>query len=244
MANTDTASAPTPPKPEKLADRLKRLTQSVTHSVVLILSLALIVWISYDTFKGIPFLSNHSYMQFQLWVCVVFLCDFFIELLIAPDKKQYLKSRWFFFFISIPYLNLINLYNIVIPQDVIYYLRFVPLVRGAYSMAMVIGYISANRAVSLMAQYLAILAASTYILAMIFYYQELGVNPDVHSFWDALYWATMNMTTVGCYFAAVTTPGKVISVILPILGMLMLPLFTVYITDMVRKHSNTQQQQQ
>lgn len=243
MATTDTSSSPAP-KPQKLADRLKGITQSVTHSVVLVLSLALIVWISYDTFKGIPFLSNHTYMQFQLWVCVVFLCDFFIEFFLAHDKKQYLKDRWFFFFISIPYLNLINLYNIVIPQDVVYYLRFVPLVRGAYSMAMVMGYISANRAVSLMAQYVAILAASTYILAIIFYYQEYGVNPDVHSFWDAIYWAAMNMTTVGCYFAAVTTPGKVISVILPILGMLMLPLFTVYITDMVRKHNASAQQQQ
>lgn len=235
MATTDSTA---PAHTETAVQRMGRITQSLIHGVVLVLSLALIVWISYDTFKGIPFLSNHSYMQFQLWFCIVFLADFFIEMWISKDKKKYLKDRWFFFVISIPYLNLINQFNIVIPQDIIYYLRFVPLIRGAYSLAMVMGYISANRAVSLMAQYVAILAASTYILAMIFYYQEYGINPDVHSFWDALYWATMNMTTVGCYFAAVTPAGKVISVILPILGMLMLPLFTVYITDLVRKHSS------
>ena len=45
----------------------------------------------------------------------------------------------------------------------------------------------------------------------------------------------MNMTTVGCYFSAVTPAGKIISVVLPILGMLMLPLFTVYVTDRVTK---------
>lgn len=213
--------------------KFKRYTESISHTLVLILSLALIVYISYDTFMNKPFLSNHNYMMFQFWVCMVFLADFFIELSFANDKKKYLKSRWFFFLISIPYLNIINQYNFQFPEDVIYYLRFVPLIRGAYSLSMVIGYISNNRAASLLSQYVAILAAATYILGLIFYYQEYQVNPDVNSFWDALYWAAMNMTTVGCYFAAVTPVGKIISIILPIMGMLMLPLFTVFVTDQV-----------
>lgn len=219
------------------SSRVQQIIVDISHAVVLVLSVLLIVYISYDTFQQIPLLGNHHYMVFQFWVCVIFLADFFIELVLSKDKKAYLKHRWFFFLVSLPYLNIINHSNIVVPQDIIYYLRYVPLIRGAYSMSMVMGYISRNRAVSLMAQYVAILAASVYILALIFYYQEFGVNPDVQNFWDALYWATMNMTTVGCYFPAVTPPGKVISVILPILGMLMLPLFTVYVTDRVRHFS-------
>lgn len=233
MATTDTAPATAAAKKREL----RFIIQSVIHSIVLLLSLGLIVWISYDTFKGIPFLSNHAYMTFQLWVCIVFLADFFFELVLADNKKEYIKKRWLFFLISIPYLNIINVTSIVIPHDLLYYLRFVPLIRGAYSLAMVMGYISRNRAVSLMAQYVAILTAAVYILAMIFYYQEYGINTNVQNFWDALYWAVMNMTTVGCYFSAITPAGKVISVILPILGMLMLPLFTVYVTDQVRKYN-------
>ena len=162
------------------------------------------------------------------------------QVCIARNKKDYLKRRWFFFFISIPYLNLVNTFKITVPSDILFFLRFIPLVRGAYSLSMVIGYISTNRAASLMAQYTAILAALVYCLALIFYYEEYGLNPDVKSFWDALYWSAMNMTTVGCYFSAVTATGKVISVILPIGGMLMLPLFTAMVTSMVQNYDARQ----
>ncbi len=213
----------------------KQIIVGISHTVALILSLMLIVFISYDTFKSIPFLENHYYMVFQFWVCVMFLMDFFIELIYSDDKRQYLKRRWLFFLISIPYLNIINLFDFHLSEQVVYYMRFIPLFRGAYSLTMVMGYISKNRAVSLLSQYVAVLAAAVYILALIFYYQEYKVNPDVLSFWDALYWSSMNMTTVGCYFSAITPVGKIISVILPILGMMILPLFTVYVTDRVQK---------
>ncbi len=213
--------------------KAKRYTLSVTHAIELILSLLLIVYISYDTFMQIPFLSNRNYMTFQLIVCLVFIVLFFIELSLTDDKMKYFKSRWFFLLISIPYLNIINFYNIHIPADIVYYLRFVPLIRGAYALIIVLGYFSANRAVSLLTQYMGILITALYILALLFYYQEYGVNPDVNNFWDALYWSAMNLTTVGCSYSAVTPVGKIISVILPILGMLMLPLFTVFITNKV-----------
>lgn len=223
------------------AIRFRKDFQGAVHALVMALSVLLMVYISYDTFRNIPFLSNHHYMVFQFWVCVVFLADFFFELFQAESKREFLKRRWFFLFISIPYLNIINQYNIPLSHEVQFYLRFVPLLRGAYSMSMVMGYISKNRAVSLLSQYLAILLALLYILALIFYYEEHAVNPDVKSFWDALYWSALYITTVGGTFAAVTPMGKIISIILPIAGMLILPLFTVYFTSMVKNGSRKPQ---
>lgn len=217
-------------------DTLKKYIADIAHAAVLILSVALIAYISYDTFKQIPLLGNHRYMVFQFWVCVIFIADFFIEWALSPDPKHYFKHRWFFLAVSLPYLNIINIAHLDLPEHVIYYLRYVPLVRGAYSLSMVVGYISSNRAVSLMAQYVALLLATLYILSMVFYYEEHGINPAVKTFWDALYWASMNMVTVGCEFYAVTAPGKVISVVLPLLGLMLLPLFTVYVTDKVRSY--------
>lgn len=226
-----TKSKPAAPAPEKNG---RRYTADISHSVVLVLSLLLIVYISYDTFNGIPFLENHTYMTFQFWVCVAFMADFFIELFLAENKKSYLEGRWFFLIISIPYLNIINLTDITLSNQVLFYIRFIPLMRGAYSLSMVMGYISHNRAVSLMSQYMAILLQLVYIFSLIFYYEEHPVNPNVKSFWDALYWSAMNVTTVGCYFSAITPIGKIISIILPISGTLMLPLFTVVITSKVK----------
>lgn len=221
------------------SSKAARIFTDVIQGIVLVLSLALILFISYDTFQNIPFLQNHMYMTFQFWVCMVFLFDFFVCLVLAPNKKAYLKSRWFFLLISIPYLNLLNLMSwIELSPHVLYFIRFIPLVRGGYSLSLVVGYISRNRALSILTQYVVILLTLVYISSLIFYYEEHVLNPNVTSYWDALYWACMNVTTVGCYFSAVTVMGKVISVILPTAGMLMLPLFTVWVIDGVKQFNS------
>ena len=45
----------------------------------------------------------------------------------------------------------------------------------------------------------------------------------------------MNMSTVGCYINPVTVSGKIVAVILPVSGMIIFPLFTVYLTDYVTR---------
>ena len=68
---------------------------------------------------------------------------------------------------------------------------------------------------------------------MIFFVLENGVNTYVTSYGTALWWAFMNVTTVGCEIYAVTVTGKFLSVLLAAAGMLMFPIFTVYITHVI-----------
>ena len=203
------------------------------NSIVLILSAALIVWISIDTFEKIDFLSNPSYMRFQLWVCLIFIIDFFVGLYYNKNKKKYFKHRIFFLLVSIPYLNIINQMNIELSPEAIYFVRFIPLARAALAMSIVISYLSSNAVTSLTISYLTILVFITYFCSLIFYQRESGVNPDVDTYWTALWWSAMNMTTVGCSISPVTVAGKIVEVILPICGMIMFPLFTIYITNYV-----------
>ena len=93
---------------QKITPELKQKILNICHVTILILSVLLIVYISYDTFHNIMFLSNRNYMNFQLFVCVVFILDFFFELLIADDKWSYTKRRLVFLILSIPYLNIIH----------------------------------------------------------------------------------------------------------------------------------------
>lgn len=162
--------------------RRQRIVVDIIHFLVLVLSILLIVYISYDTFNDIPFLENHRYMEFQFWVCIFFLADFFLEWIYSPEKLKYLRARWFFFFISIPYLNIVNYWDIQLPQQALYYLRFIPLARGAYSLALVMGYISKNRATSLLWQYIALVGTLLYMLALLFYYEEHAINPLSRAF--------------------------------------------------------------
>ena len=44
----------------------------------------------------------------------------------------------------------------------------------------------------------------------------------------------MTATTAGCDIAAVTSVGRVISILLALAGMMLLPVFTVYLTTLIR----------
>lgn len=202
---------------------------------VFVLSAMLIVYISYDTFTGRNFLENHRYMRFQLWVCVFFIVDFFYELAFADDKRRYLKTRWLFLLLSIPYLNIITSMHILVSPAELYWVRFVPLGRATMALAIVVGYISKNRISSLLASYLLILVAFIYFGSIIFFNAERGLNADVSGYWSALWWACMDATTIGCDIQPVTAVGKVVSAVLACMGVLVFPLFTVYVTSLTRR---------
>ena len=68
------------------------------------------------------------------------------------------------------------------------------------------------------------------------------VNPLVHSYGDALWWAFMDVTTVGSNIIAVTVTGRVLSVLLAALGMMMFPIFTVYITNLIQQSNKRKKQ--
>lgn len=212
---------------------LGKIVVATMNFIVLALSVLMIVWISVDTFEKIPFMQNHRYMTFQFWVCVVFIIDFFIELIFTDNKWRFFRRRIVFLLLSIPYLNIINLMDIHLSHDALYFVRYIPLARGALAMSIVISYLSSNAVTSLFLSYIVIMILITYFCSLIFFSREYGVNPDIKSYWTALWWTAMNLTTVGCSIAPVTLSGKIIAVALPICGMIMFPLFTVYLTNYV-----------
>ena len=64
----------------------------------------------------------------------------------------------------------------------------------------------------------------------------------VTDYWSALWWAFMDVTTVGSNIIAVTVTGRVLSVLLAALGMMMFPIFTVYVTSLVQKRNQEKQE--
>ncbi len=230
MATTSTPAPALKPEPKS-----ERIIMTFMNIVVLILSAALISWISYDTFKRINFLENHAYMTFQYWVCMVFILDFFLGLYYADKKWSYIKRRFWFLILSIPVLNIVNYLHITLSPDALFFVRFIPLARGALALAIVVSYVSSNAVTSLFASYITIMLFIAYFCSLIFYQREAGVNPDVNSYWTALWWTMMNLSTVGCAISPVTVAGKIVAVILPISGMIIFPLFTVYLTDYVTR---------
>lgn len=205
------------------------------HTAVFVLSAMLIAFISYDTFAGIDFLRSDVYMRFQLWVCVFFIFDFFYELLFSADRRRYLKTRWLFLLMSVPYLNIITQLGIPVSHTGLYWIRFIPLGRATMALAIVVGYISKRRIASLLASYITILLAFVYFGSMIFFEAESGVNPAVKGYWNAIWWACMDATTIGCDIQPVTPVGKIVAAVLACMGVLVFPLFTVYVTSLFQR---------
>lgn len=232
-SNIPSATPAPPEEPLSEAQRLHRRLIMLLNLAVIVVSVILIVWISIDTFEKKPFLNDHSYMTFQLWVCIFFLADFFVELAYSKRKWRFFAHRLLFFLLSIPYLNIINLMHIELGADALYFIRFIPLARGALAMSIVIGYLSSNAVTSMFMSYLSIMVLVGYFCSLIFFSREYGVNPQVQSYWSALWWTAMNMTTVGCDISPVTVSGKIVAVVCPLCGMIVFPLFTVYLTNYV-----------
>ncbi len=213
----------------------RSIIPKISNLVVLALSVILIVWISYDTLNKIDLLRDSRYMTFQFWMCMFFIIDFFIGLHYAADRWRFARHHLLFLFLSIPFLNILNHTGIHLGSDALYFIRFIPLARGALAMAIVVSYLSSNTVNSVFFSYLVILVTVCYFCSLILFDREYGVNPDVTDYGTALWWACVQMTTVGCYINPVTPAAKVVEVVLPICGTIMFPLFTVYFTSYVTR---------
>ena len=208
----------------------KKGIYGILHIIILLMSLFLVISISIDTFKGIPFYTQSSYMKIQLWICIWFLFDFVLEFFLAKHKWRYIRT------------HIIAYYGWTFSPEVTYLLRFIPLLRGGYALAIVVGWLTYNRASSLFVSYLTMLLATVYFASLAFFVLEHKVNPLVTDYGDALWWAFMDVTTVGSNIIAMTTTGRVLSVLLAALGMMMFPIFTVYITNLIQQSNQKKKQ--
>ncbi len=204
------------------------------HGVVIIVSLLLIVYVSYDILNGIALVEAERYLAFQLFVCLVFLTSLFVDWYLAIHKWRFLVHNFLFLLVSIPYLNVIHWSGVIMSEEAYTYVRFIPLIRSAFALAVVVGYFSKNKLTSLFMAYLVVLLAGIYFASLIFYKVEYGVNEAVTSFPLVIWCAFMNVTTLGSPIVPATAVGKVIYVFLGFLGMTMLPLFTVYVSNLIK----------
>lgn len=218
--------------------RGEKIFLGILHILVLAASTIMVIWISRQTLRNLSFLVDSAYLEFQFWVCMLFIFDIVVEWIYSPKKWKYICGHILFILISIPYLNIINHFQINLSGEALYLLRFVPMIRAGYVLAMVTGAISSNRALSMFWVYFIWVVCSIYIAGLMFFVEEHFINPQVDTFWTALWWAALDMTTVGSNINAMTTTGKTLAVILSGEGLILFPVFTVYITNAVlRKDS-------
>ncbi|MBE6199128.1 MAG: two pore domain potassium channel family protein [Rikenellaceae bacterium] len=198
----------------------------------LIAGVALLVGISIEVLTGDHQSYSAWYMWLQLAVCIIFMIDFAAAMMATDNNSR----RWFwlnllFFLISIPYLNILSWLNVVPHRGVAIAVAALPLLRSFVAMGVVVWWFIAGKVSRIFVAYLFTVVCFTYLAALIFYDYEVLVNEKLHGFGNAFWWAWMNTTTVGAAIFPVTTIGKVLAVLLPSLGMMFFPIFTIYVTN-------------
>ena len=103
-------------------------------------------------------------------------------------------------------------------------------------MALVISYVSTSKIVGIFWSYVSIVFLMVYFASLIFFEQEQPVNPDITDYWSSLWWCSLEATTIGAPVNPVTVAGKILAAVLSGMGVIMFPLFTVYLGDIVTKY--------
>ena len=174
---------------------------------------------------------SQAYLWIQFAVCIVFLADFFIRLARSERRTRFFLRNLLFLLLSIPYLNLVDWFSLELARGWAMLIGLTPLLRGFLALYIIVAWLARNRFNQLLAAYLFSVLVFTYLASLVFYDYEILVNPRLADYGDALWWAWMNVTTVGAAIFPVTAVGKVVCVLLPIVGMIFFPIFTVYISQ-------------
>lgn len=212
--------------------------------MVLLTSILMILVLSLETLYHENLFSDKFILLFNLVVCCVFLTDFFIRLNFADKKKRFLLYNFLLLIVSIPYLNIVEWFNLEADRQLHLILRTLPLIRGIYGVAIMIGWVTHNKIYNLFFSYIVTMIGVIYYSSVMFYAVEREVNPLVETYWNSLWWALMDVTTVGSNIYGVTFLGQLLAAVLAGAGMMMFPIFTVYITTIYTKMWKSRHQQQ
>lgn len=204
---------------------------NILNSISLVASIALLVGISFEVTSSQKSEFSMWYRSLQLTVCGIFFTTAIFRLLIPKYREQHWLRDTIFAMASIPYIDILRWSGAELSNSSIRLLAFAPILISIMATSVILEWLIEGKKKRLMAAYILTVTMFTYISALVFYDCEMDINSHLKSFGDALWWAWMNVTTVGAAIFPVTTVGKVVCVILPVVGMMFFPIFTVYVSD-------------
>ena len=206
--------------------------------LTLVASLLLLASLSLEVLYSRAFAEfSELYTWAMLVVCLIFLADFFMLMWASKNRWQFFARNFLMLILSIPYHFIINILGVEPDHWLTMVLSGVVMMRAVMALLITLRWLIERRATRLLWAYIATVVMCTYFASLLFYEYESPVNSTVKNFGDALWWAAMNLTTVGAEIFPVTAIGKVICVLLPVLGTAIFPVLTVYVTSLYNRHA-------
>ena len=163
----------------------------------------------------------------------LFILDYALELLIAPDRWRYLKSHWLgLVALAIPALRVLAVFRALRVVQSFRVLR-------ASSLARILT--STNRALRSVRLFLGhrrlgfVLGSAVVVVmsgaAGIYAFERGNGDAPISNFGDALWWSAMMMTTMGSDFWPQTTEGRILAWLMAVYALSILGYITAYLAS-------------
>jgi voltage-gated potassium channel len=176
-------------------------------------------------------------LTYAIWALFIF--DYALELLIAPDRSAYLRRHWFgLFALAVPALRGLVVLRALRAARGLHLLR-------ATSLARILA--STNKALAALNTFLGhrrlgLVIASTFIVmvagaAGIYAFERdpAATGPAINDYGDALWWSAMLMTTVGSEFWPQTVEGRVVAWLMAVYALAIFGYITAYLASIFLK---------
>ena len=157
------------------------------------------------------------------FISLVFLSDWIRRFREAPQKSKFVRKYWWELLAAIPvYLE---------PTGILRFVRLAVRLRILFNKSQ--SFIKHAYPLEIFSYFALIMFGG----ADLFHAFEYGVNENVQSFFDSIWWAMVTITTVGYGdIAPVTTGGRVVSMLLMMLGIGFLGLTTGVVAKAIIAH--------
>ncbi len=208
----------------------------VMEVVLLLSSILLILGVTVEVVAGDKSHFSTWFLTLQFTVCTIFLTSFFVGLAHSTTPRRYILRNLLFLLLSVPYLNIMIWFVPDIGRTTFIMAGITPVIRSLLALSIILRWtIRGSSAKRLFFAYTLAVLLFTHLSALLLFDIEYGPNVELKNFGDALWWAWMGLSTAGAQLAPITPIGRALGAILPIMGMMILPIFTGYILSVEKQ---------
>jgi voltage-gated potassium channel len=195
--------------------------------LIIVLSIYVLIALLIDTFFVLPTEISNVLMTIDNCICFIFLIDVLVRFFRAENKLQFMKWGWIDLLSSIPYVEILRtgrLFRLIKLLRVLRAFRSTKILIKHIFKSKIKGTMTAVAIISV----LVVIFSSISILIV-----ETDPNSNIKTSEDALWWTMETVTTVGYGDKyPVTSEGRLIGIIVMIVGVGLFGTFTGYIATL------------